>query len=124
MAGINVHVVHNSIPAVRAAIEAGKDELGRGVAEGMEGYANTYVPVLTGSLKASIKVEGTGGSYTVSAESIAGGATREYAAYVEFGTRHTPAQPYMMPAFIEGIATSLPAKSAEFGAKIEAAAGG
>ncbi len=121
---MGIRIVFDHIPQVIAAVEAGKDELSKGVAEGIEGYANDFVPVLTGSLKASIHVSGGGGTYEVTAQSTEGGATREYAGYVEFGTHKAPAQPFMTPAFISGVATSLPKEAEEFRAKIEAAAGG
>lgn len=121
---MGIKIIYDHIPQVIVAVNAGRDELAKGVAEGMEGYANDFVPVRTGALKASIHVSGGGGTYEVIAQSTEGGAPRDYAGYVEFGTTKMAAQPYMMPAYVSGMATSLPKEEAVFGAKIEAAAGG
>lgn len=121
---MGLKIIYDHIPQVIEAVVAGRDELAKGVADGIEGYANDLVPVLSGHLKASIHVSGGDGTYEVTAQSTEGGATREYAGYVEFGTSKMAAQPFMTPAFAAGVATSLPKEEAAFIAKIEAAAGG
>lgn len=121
---MGVRVIYDHIPQVITAVIAGRDELAKGTAEGMEGFANDFVPVLTGALKASIHVSGGGGTYEVTAQSTEGGATREYAGYVEFGTSKMSAEPFMTPAFASGVAVSYPREAATFVAKVEAAAGG
>lgn len=81
-----------AVEEARTAVERGKDA------------AKARVPVDTGALKVSITTEDTPDGATVHAQSTEGGAKREYAFYVEYGTRHTPAQPFMTPAIpaVEG----------------------
>lgn len=71
--------------ARRRNIELAKEE---------ERIAKQLVPVDTGALKASIHVE-EGGS---EARVVAGNEQVDYAPYVEYGTRHEAAQPFMTPA--------------------------
>jgi HK97 gp10 family phage protein len=63
----------------------------------IEAWAKKAVPVDTGALKNSIQAMPT--SYDMQGN-IQGGvyAGMHYAGYVEFGTVHTPAQPYLIPA--------------------------
>lgn len=53
----------------------------------------TFVPP-TGTLKRSIRMEIRDGGYTAAV-----GPHTEYAGYVEYGTRHMEAQPYIKPAY-------------------------
>lgn len=64
----------------------------------VQGQAKSLTPVDTGGLRDSIdyKVEDSAGN----AEGIVGTAI-DYGAYVEKGTVHQRAQPYLMPAFRE-----------------------
>lgn len=117
-------LTYDHFPQVIVAVKTGSDEISKNVAEAIAEYARILVPVRTGALKISIDVSGGGNSYEVSAESTAGGAPREYAGYVEYGTSRMAAQPYMHPAYIMGKDTRLPIEEAKYGAKIEAAAGG
>lgn len=119
---VTVHVVKDNIPAVIRVIETQAGEVGKDVADGIKDAAQRFVPVLSGALRSSIHVSGGGDNYQITADSREGGAPRAYAGYVEYGTSKMHAQPYMMPGFVEGVATSLPAAIAEFAAKIEAAA--
>lgn len=119
----HIEIIKDNIPQVIAAILAGRDELGKGVADAIEKYAKDFVPVLTGALKISIRSSGGGGTYEITADSMEGGAPRSYAGYVEYGTSKMAPQPYMTPAYEAGKATALPVEEAKFIAKIEAAAG-
>lgn len=58
-----------------------------------EGYAKKLAPVNTGRLRNSL-------THTVKAKEQAAyiGTNVEYAAYVELGTQHQSAQPYLKPA--------------------------
>jgi len=58
--------------------------------------AQSLCPVNTGALRASLQK-----SIEVSGTYVTGNVYTDmfYAAYVEFGTRYTPAQPYLTPAF-------------------------
>jgi HK97 gp10 family phage protein len=59
----------------------------------MQQMAQSIVPVRTGYLRSTIY-------YTVTADdmTLELGATAEYAAYVEYGTRFMSAEPYLRPA--------------------------
>jgi len=59
----------------------------------IEGLAKRIVPVDTGNLKNSIQVQEDG-----SLAATIGPRGVEYDYYVEFGTRHMGARPYMTPA--------------------------
>lgn len=115
-----VTIVFDHTDRAAAAIIANSDELTRKVADTSKDWAETHVPVLTGALKRGIQIEGTGRSLAVTASSREGGAPREYARYVEYGTRYTAAQPFMLPAHVAGL-LSVPRHGAVFGAAIEAA---
>lgn len=71
----------------------------RGVVRGanlIADLAQQLAPVSTGALQASIHVEA--GDQPTSRRVVAGGGAVDYAAYVEYGTAASPAQPYMTPA--------------------------
>lgn len=59
-----------------------------------EGYAKLKCPVDTGRLRNSI-------THSVDSTTAYIGTNVEYAAYVEYGTVNTPAQPYLKPAITE-----------------------
>ena len=58
--------------------------------------ARQLVPVDTGALKASIRVEANG--RTGSAVLLAGNEKVDYAQFIEWGTSRAPAQPFITPA--------------------------
>lgn len=69
------------------------------LAEGAERIADgarERVPVASGDLKDSIRVRGSEDGMSISVE-----APAEHARFVEFGTRRTPARPFLLPAFEE-----------------------
>jgi HK97 gp10 family phage protein len=75
------------------------EELGKAVLELVllvEEVAKRHCPVDTGNLRSSITpvIESWAAGYV--------GTNVEYAPYVEYGTRRTPAQPFLEPAFLEG----------------------
>jgi len=78
------------------AREGAQDET-REVAEFIQRRAKEFVPVDTGRLRDSIRINQTGKA----AYNVGPGDEVEYAEYVEFGTSRTPAQPYMRPALEE-----------------------
>lgn len=59
----------------------------------MQEKAQRKVPVDTGTLKGSIRLDISGNGVAATVE-----PTAEYAAYVELGTRFMEAQPYLKPA--------------------------
>lgn len=115
-----VTIVFDHTDRAALAIIANSDDLTRAVAETSKDWAEAHVPVRTGSLKRGIQLEGAGNHLNIVASSRQGGADREYARYVEYGTRFTPAQPFMLPAHVAGL-LSVPRHGAVFGAAIEAA---
>jgi len=70
-------------------------------AETLATSAQGHAPVRTGTLRASIHVQGVQASGTeIKATVATGGESSEYAEYVETGTSRMAAQPYMGPAVI------------------------
>jgi len=63
-------------------------------AEHVESIAKSYCPVDTGNLQDSIEINSDKMSRTI-------GSDVEYALYVELGTQHMAAQPYLRPAIDE-----------------------
>lgn len=92
--GVTVRIVSNRLEALPAAYQA---ELARVVTKAgydVEAQAKGLAPVLTGTLRRSIHtVLEEGGLKAIIGPSV------EYGKYVEFGTRHMPARPYLRPAF-------------------------
>ena len=92
MANVSVSIVSN-----RKLIEQASDQAIERALEAIglqcEGYAKMLCPVDTGNLRNSI-------THTTDAEGKVEyvGTNVEYAAYVEFGTSKTRAQPYIQPA--------------------------
>lgn len=84
-----IREINNRIPNVVATL------IRKAVAE-TEGLAKLRVPVDTGALKNSIasRVE-------IRGDSVVGevGTNLHYAPYIEFGTRFSAAQPFLVPAF-------------------------
>lgn len=62
----------------------------------MQAKAQRYAAVDTGFMKRGIVLEFTDDGYSARVE-----ATAEYSAYVNYGTRFQPAQPFLTPAFYE-----------------------
>lgn len=84
---------------LKEAPEVLRDELKRALLElglTIEATAKKFCPVDTGLLRSSITPE------TVGDFEIHVGTNVEYAPYVEYGTKRTPAQPYFEPAYLDG----------------------
>lgn len=77
------------VEGIQAAISRGLEKIGLAA----EGYAQLKCPVDTGNLRGSI-------THIVddSEKAVYIGTNVEYAPYVELGTRHQAAQPYLRPA--------------------------
>lgn len=69
-------------------------------AEAVAKKAQSYAPVRTGALRASIQKVGSGIHWMVT-------ALVAYAAFVEWGTRYMAARPYMRPAMESGVDDSV-----------------
>lgn len=91
--GATVRVISNSIPRLPAEIhKAVVDEVSKATL-GVEAKAKAVVPVRTGTLRRSIhSIFEAGGLRGIVGPSVG------YGKYVEFGTRHRGARPYMRPA--------------------------
>lgn len=79
-------------PEAKAELDRLKRDLLERVADSVSSDAARFAPVRTGHLRASIEpgpVEG---------DSVKVWARAPYAGYVEMGTRHMAAQPYLRPA--------------------------
>lgn len=87
-----VVVKHNKLGRIAAHLKPLASQVVRKAALDVEAHAKTLVPVDTGALSNSIQAETTGDLSAVVA------AGMEYAPYVEYGTSHGPAQPYLTPA--------------------------
>jgi HK97 gp10 family phage protein len=97
MAGIDVTVEVEGDEAMIAAIEALADHVPAEVKDLMEqlakeghDYMNGLTPVRTGYLKSRNQVEAAGLEFTLSNDA-------DYAAAVNYGTRHMPARPFFEP---------------------------
>ena len=118
-----VYIVFNHLPQAAATCLARQDDVSKAVAEFIKDRAQGMVPVLSGSLKAGIHLEGEGGTQvSIIADSQHGGAERAYAHYVEYGTRYMGAQPYMGPAAQMGEAAAAGFGRSHLGVQVEAAA--
>ena len=80
--------------AMEKAIARGLEEIGLTA----EAYAKLKCPVDTGRLRNSI-------THAVDDDTAYIGTNVEYAAYVEMGTSHTRAQPYLKPAITDHTST-------------------
>jgi HK97 gp10 family phage protein len=78
------------------AVEAESVDAARLAADLMAQDMRRYVPVDTGELKASIRVEDIPGGARISIGDVAAGV--DYHLYQEFGTSIMAAQPYIRPA--------------------------
>ena len=91
---MKVNVTYNgSFELLAAQIE---ERVGEAVAAGAETVADnarSVCPVDTGALRDSIAVSQNGTSAEISANT-------DYAAYVEFGTSKSAAQPYLVPSLL------------------------
>ncbi len=96
---IDLRTIQNLQKVLKQIPSLVKEELGKAVLELtliIEAKAKELCPVDTGLLRSSIMpvVASWAEAYV--------GTNTHYAPYVEFGTRHSPAQPYLEPAFLEG----------------------
>ncbi len=115
-----VIVVYNHLDRCAAMVLSAADDLCTDIAKTMQNEAQAAAPVRTGALRSGINVT-EGNPAEVTASSMQGGATREYAAYNEYGTRYMSPQPFMMPGFVAGVA-SVAIHGRTYGQKIEGAA--
>lgn len=87
-------MLKSRLPKIAAEMEGRLTAALRAGAELVEAEAKARVPVASGDLRNSIHVEQDGDDIRV----IAGDDSVFYGHLVEFGTSHTPARPYLIPA--------------------------
>lgn len=88
----DVRILDEGVRDVMAALNAANGDFMEGVADDARGRA----PVKTGEFRDSIHVVRDGDTVDVVSDS-------DHAAFVEFGTSDTPAQPTITPAFAAGL---------------------
>lgn len=95
---VKITTKNNFFPKAKAQLD---EQLAQVITKGclaIEADAKRQCPVDTGNLRRSIttKVKGTSGEV---------GTNVEYAPYVEYGTRHQVAQPFLIPALQSNISS-------------------
>jgi HK97 gp10 family phage protein len=91
--GVTIRVVSNRLPTLGASYTAQlRTEVER-AGRGIEAAGKGRCPVRTGTLQRSIHTVISAGGLTATV-----GPSVNYGIYVEFGTRHQGARPYMRPA--------------------------
>ena len=91
--GVQIRVVFNNCAKAAAGIHAGAVAEVAKAAHDIEAAAKAKVPVRTATLQRSIHTVVSAGGLTATV-----GPSVAYSAFVEFGTRHMAARPYMRPA--------------------------
>jgi hypothetical protein len=89
-AGVSIDVRHNRLPQLATKLHRELVDITEGAGKVGVRVARQRVPVLTGALKESIHVEGSGLKLKVASE-------KDYAAIIEYGGRNRLPQPYMRP---------------------------
>lgn len=89
--GVSVSVKFNHLPALSQRMREQGAAHVQATAEHIAEDAASRAPVDTGELRDSIHVEGRGMASVIVADA-------GHAAYVEYGTSRSPAQPYLHPA--------------------------
>lgn len=97
--GVRVIVEKNNLDRCATVLLQKQATMSTEVVKAMQTVARRQVPVDTGALFRGIEYH-WGNPAELTAGSMDGGASREYAAYNEYGTRYMSAQPFMMPAFV------------------------
>src|SRR4029434_3335554 len=87
-----VQIVYNHFPRITARLRPAVRTIVMETCFAIETTAKIKVPVDTGTLMGSIQTEPTGETSGQVATNI------EYSVYVEYGTVHMAARPYMTPA--------------------------
>lgn len=94
--GSNLEVVQDNTEEVSLAIKQAIRSALREIGERAVGYATDIVPVRTGNLKSSI-------AYDADDRQVIIGSDVTYASYVEMGTVHMAARPYLRPAMVDHV---------------------
>lgn len=91
-AGVTWRVVYNHFPKIAAGLEGKAEAIVAKAALDIEAGAKLRAPVDTGTLRASIQASRVGPAHWRVTVGV------DYGLYVEMGTRHMAAQPYLHPA--------------------------
>lgn len=86
-----LNAARNRLDRLADRIAGATEEAINAFADDVVVHMKGVVPVDTGKLRDSIKKEGDGLNVTVGPRGV------DYAAYVEYGTSRSPAQPYVRP---------------------------
>ena len=89
---VSWHIRENRFPSIIQGMEAKAEAIVAKAAMDLEAHAKSLAPVDTGTLKNSIQATKIGDARW----RVVVGA--EYGMYVEWGTVHSPAQPFFQPA--------------------------
>lgn len=89
---MTARIVYNNFDRIAASLPKVASQIVRKTAFEIETVAKGRVAVDTGTLKASITTHVDGPAHAVVGTGV------EYATFVEYGTRHMAAQPYLIPA--------------------------
>ena len=97
-----LRVKFNNLPEVERRMPGAVSGLVSDGGDRIVDGAKRLVPVDTGALRDSIRKEMSPGAPSCRVEAFGDRAAGEgYALFVEFGTRHAPAQPFLRPAASE-----------------------
>lgn len=123
MLQVNARLVKNNLPRVMRVVLRSQESMPKALADDVVEKARDIVPVRFGFLRDSIRASKVGrGEYQAHARSTEGGANRDYAHFVEYGTSKMTAQPFMRPAYLIMRRVTLEREVIKFGTIIEIAA--
>lgn len=122
---VRVRVVKDNVPAVIAQLGREEHRVSWDIGEHIRNRAEANAPVDTGNLKRRIRMHEVGDEVQVLSDtkdpeqpSLIWSTQRDYAYYVEFGSRSNSPQPYMTPAAMAGVG-HIPVAGNRMGARIE-----
>lgn len=91
MAKVKIRIDANRFAEIAAKMRPEMQEIKRNSADQVELHAKALAPFQSGDLRDSIHIEEDGNDFAVLVGVF-------YGHFLEFGTRHAPAHPYMKPA--------------------------
>lgn len=91
--GATIRVVYNRLPTITAAMDAAIKTAVAKAGHDVQAAAQARCPVRTGTLRRSITTQIAANGYSATI-----GPSVDYGIYVEYGTAHMGARPYMRPA--------------------------
>lgn len=88
-------MLRSRLPQIIAELPGASDEALKDAAEQLAEAVRERVPVASGALRDAVHVQEVEHGYAV----VAGDSDAFYGHMVEFGTTHTAARPFLIPAF-------------------------